>query len=195
MDIEALSPKELFFDRELSWLDFNARVLEEAKNTVHPLLERLKFLAIFSSNLDEFFMIHIPGMLERSAEENGAMDERSVSARLETIQAKIIPLLKTQYKCYAEIMKMLAKHGVRVVPYSDLHPAQKERLRQRFLADILPLLTPMAVDPVHDFFVSAQLPRPCQYRRGQVADVERSQFQQHRLQHCRQRVLHWLLRV
>ena len=144
-------PGELFFNRELSWLDFNGRVLEEAQNPEHPLLERLKFIAIFSNNLDEFFMIHVPGMRDRSLEENGVITERVLSSSLQAIQDKLLPMLAAAFRCYQELMAQLSCHDVRIVPYGELHGAQKERLRQYFEDDVYPILTPLAVDPGHPF--------------------------------------------
>jgi polyphosphate kinase len=142
---------DLFFNRELSWLDFNGRVLEEARNPDHPLLERLKFLAIFSNNLDEFFMIHVPGMRDRTLEENGTITERALSSSLKAIQDKLQPMLQAEFKCYQDLMAQLSCHDVRIVPYAELHSAQKERLRQYFEEEVYPILTPLAVDPGHPF--------------------------------------------
>ncbi len=142
---------EPFFNRELSWLDFNSRVLEEARTDAHPLLERLKFLAIFSNNLDEFFMIHVPGMRDRSVEETGAITERELSSSLQAIQDKLQPMLVSAFRCYQDLMAQLSCHGVRVVPYAELHAIQKERLRQYFEEEVYPILTPLAVDPGHPF--------------------------------------------
>jgi polyphosphate kinase len=144
-------PGELFFNRELSWLDFNSRVLEEARNPEHPLLERLKFLAIFSNNLDEFFMIHVPGIRDRSLEETGAVTERGLSSALQAIQDKLLPTLSAAFRCYQDLMAQLSCHDVRIVPYAELHGAHKERLRQYFEEEVFPILTPLAVDPGHPF--------------------------------------------
>src|SRR5579871_4138854 len=123
----------LFFNRELSWLDFNARVLEEANNPAHPLLERLKFLAIFSSNLDEFFMIHIPGMQERADEETGIMpSERAEIEKLRAIQLKLQPMLADQFRCFEELLPQLARYGIRIHRHEDLPEDEKARLRHYF---------------------------------------------------------------
>ena len=142
---------DLFFNREMSWLDFNGRVLEEARNPDHPLLERLKFLAIFSNNLDEFFQIYVPGMRDRSLEENGTVTERMLSSFLQAIQEKLEPMLKDAFRCYQDLMAHFSCHGVRIVPYAELHGAQKERLRNYFEEEVYPILTPLAVDPGHPF--------------------------------------------
>src|SRR5690348_13607878 len=100
--------QELFFDRELSWLEFNRRVLEEATNPSVPLLERLKFLAIFSNNLDEFFMIHVPGMRGRADAETGrSPSDRAIAAHLRAIQKKLEPMLAVQGRCFQELLPQL----------------------------------------------------------------------------------------
>jgi polyphosphate kinase len=148
----ARSKPDLFFNRELSWLDFNARVLEEALNPSNPLLERLKFLAIFSSNLDEFFMIHVPGMRERADEETGLPPaERAVAAQLRTMQAKLEPMLARQFDCFQSLLPELATYGIRLLRYADLDDTQKRQLTEYFEAEVFPVLTPLAVDPGHPF--------------------------------------------
>lgn len=145
-------PHELFFNRELSWLDFNARVLEEAQNPNHPLLERLKFLAIFSNNLDEFFMVHVPGMHQRVQEESeGHPLERALATTLQGIKDKIIPLLAAHFQCFQDLLPQLARHGIRIHRYADLNQAQKSYIEAYFERAIFPVLTPLAVDPGHPF--------------------------------------------
>lgn len=142
----------LFFDRELSWLDFNARVLEEALNPAHPLLERLKFLCIFSNNLDEFFMIHVPGIRERINEETDLPPiPREVTARVSAIHDKLTPMLATQFKCFQELLPQLAQYGIRVLTYDQLTAPQKLWLGQYFEREIFPVLTPLALGPGHPF--------------------------------------------
>ena len=144
--------QQLFFDRELSWLDFNARVLSEALNTNHPLLERLKFLAIYSNNLDEFFMIHVPGMRERSDEATGRpATPRTIVRRLEAIQTKLQPQLAMLYRCLQDLLPRLAEHDVRLVGYETLSDNEKQRLELYFESEVFPVLTPLAVDPGHPF--------------------------------------------
>ncbi len=142
----------IFFNRELSWLDFNARVLEEALNTNNPLLERLKFLAIFSSNLDEFFMIYVSGMRERVSQETGKRPtEESVIADLKGIKLKLEPLLQSVQKCLNTLLSDLSSHGIRLIPYSELNPEQKINLTNFFEREVYSVLTPLAVDPGHPF--------------------------------------------
>ncbi len=143
---------EEFFNRELSWLSFNARVLEEAASPVNPLLERLKFLAIFANNLDEFFMIYVPGMRARLDESLGTgSHEVAFSERLKVIREKLIPMLERQEKIFDEILHELESHGVRLRRSADLTPAQKQKLEAYFEAEVFPVLTPLAVDPGHPF--------------------------------------------
>lgn len=143
---------DLFFDRELSWLEFNGRVLEEALNPSHPLLERLKFLAIFSNNLDEFFMIHVPGLRERvSAETGRAPTDRDIAVRLRNIQSKLTPMLATLSRCFQELLPQLAAHGICLAAYDELNEAEKERLAIYFENEVFPVLTPLALSPSHPF--------------------------------------------
>ena len=146
------TPQELFFNRELSWLDFNARVLEEAQNTAHPLLERLKFLAIFSNNLDEFFMVHVPGMHQRVRDEtDGHPLERALATTLQGIKEKIAPLLAAHFQCFQELLPLLARHGIHIYRYADLNHTQKAFVEDYFERAVFPVLTPLAVDPGHPF--------------------------------------------
>ncbi len=148
----ARSPKELFFNRELSWLDFNARVLEEAQNPNHPLLERLKFLAIFSNNLDEFFMVHVPGMHQRVREEtDGHPIEKALATTLHGIKEKVAPMLAAHFQCFRDLLPQLAQHGIHILRYADLTAQQKATCEAYFERAVFPVLTPLAVDPGHPF--------------------------------------------
>ncbi len=152
------SRTDQLFDRELSWLDFNARVLEEALSPNNPLLERLKFLAIFSNNLDEFFMIHVPGMRERMDDETGRQPaERTVINRLRAIRGKLKPMLEKHYDCYCQLMPQLAEHGIRVLSCGELDEDQRAEAADYFEREVFPVLTPLAVDPGHPFPYIANL--------------------------------------
>jgi polyphosphate kinase len=145
-------PSELFFNRELSWLDFNARVLEEAENTEHPLLERLKFLAIYSNNLDEFFMVHVPGMHQRVQDEtDGHPLERALATTLQGIKEKVLPQLAAHFQCFQDLLPQLSRHGIHIHRYADLNHAQKAYVEDYFERAVFPVLTPLAVDPGHPF--------------------------------------------
>lgn len=144
----------LLLNRELSWIEFNRRVLEEALDESQPLLERLKFLSIFSTNLDEFFMVRVSGLQEQ-AEANPmhlSPDGLSPASQLRQISDKLRPLVELQMRCLQEqILPGLAQHGVRLVPYEKLSREQRLEMRNYFFDRIFPVLTPLAVDPGHPF--------------------------------------------
>ena len=146
--------KHLLINRELSWIEFNQRVLEEALDSRHPLLERLKFLAIFSSNLDEFFMVRVSGLQE--AVEGGfgdrSPDGLSAAEQLKEIRAKLKPLLDVQMRCLKEeIMPALAAKDIIIRRYVDLSKRERKTADNYFLHNVFPILTPQAVDPGHPF--------------------------------------------
>ena len=138
--IQNLDDPSLYINRELSWLAFNGRVLEEALDTRHPLLERVKFLSIFGSNLDEFFMIRVSG-LRRQLESGvleGPPDGMTPSEQLAEIRKSLLPQLDTMMSCYLEdLAPALAKAGVAVVPYDELKGKQRKLLRRHFKRQIL----------------------------------------------------------
>jgi polyphosphate kinase len=146
--------KHLLFNRELSWVEFNRRVLEEAFDQRHPLLERLKFLAIFSSNLDEFFMIRVSGLQE--ALEAGftetSPDGMTPSEQLKEISKHLRPLIDMQTRCLEDqILPALENEGVFIWPYRELKRREKKIADDYFLEHVFPILTPQAVDPGHPF--------------------------------------------
>ena len=149
-----LHDPSLYFNRELSWIEFNRRVLEEAKDRRHPLLERVKFLAIFSSNLDEFFMIRVSGLKDQigAGVVNGPPDGMAPAAQIEAIRAMLLPLLDEQRRIFHdEVQPELEAAGIRIQRYQDLPDADCDRLRAFYQAEILPVLTPLAVDPGRPF--------------------------------------------
>ncbi len=145
---------EQFINRELSWLDFNARVLEEAEDPSNPLLERVKFLAIFSSNLDEFFMVRVAGLREQAfgdgAPQDYSPDGLRATSQLQRISLRTKELLQAQYRCWNEqIAPQLAAHGIELLEHDQLDAAQRSVLDRFFHERAFPILTPMAVDPSH----------------------------------------------
>ena len=146
--------KHLLINRELSWLEFNRRVLEEALDQRHPLLERLKFLAIFSSNLDEFFMIRVSGLqeaLEAGITETSP-DGMSASEQLKEISSRLRPMLEIQmHTLKADVLPALAKEAIVIRSYRDLNKREKKAANDYFLENVFPILTPQAVDPSHPF--------------------------------------------
>lgn len=143
-----------FFNRELSWLQFNRRVLEEALRERTPLLERVKFLAIFSTNLDEFFMVRVSGIHEQIT---AGVAERTPDGLLPTeqlmqIKQVVDELVDVQHRCWNELLlPQLRDTGIRVCDYAELDEKQREQAQQIFLDEIFPVLTPLAFDPGHPF--------------------------------------------
>src|SRR5215468_5104274 len=141
-------------NRELSWIEFNRRVLEEALDRQLPLLERLKFLSIFSTNLDEFFMIRVSGLLDQivAKPELLSPDGLSSTAQLQLISQRLRPMLRSQSRCLVdEILPGLEQAGIRIVPYAELSNEQHDGLRKYFDERVFPILTPLIVDPSHPF--------------------------------------------
>jgi len=136
----------------LSWLDFNARVLDMAQDGRNPLLERTRFLSIFASNLDEFFQVRVAGLKQQVAAGHSTPTPDGLSAPqvLDRIRNRVLQLQTVHSNTFAEVRTLLADEGIRVVPYEDRHERQVE-LRQQFLDEIFPVLTPLAVDPSHPF--------------------------------------------
>lgn len=142
------------FNRELSWLEFNRRVLEEALDPAIPVLERLKFLSIYSTNLDEFFMIRVSALKEQVEEGISELSPDGMSApeQLREISERLRPMLAEQTRCLRqEIMPRLEKSGITVVPYNELSKAERQRFDDYFLTNVFPVLTPQAVDSSHPF--------------------------------------------
>ena len=150
--IDGKSP-ERFFNRELSWLDFNQRVLDEANNRRHPLLERLRFLSISASNLDEFFMVRVAGIkVQVKAGVSAASPEGlTPSQQLQAINRRVVELMRDQQACWHRLRNELRAAGIAVVEPEDLTPEERLWTEAKFRSDIYPVLTPLAIDPAHPF--------------------------------------------
>lgn len=145
---------QLLLNRELSWLEFNYRVLEEALDRSQPLLERLKFLSIFSTNLDEFFMIRVSGLKQQieSKVTELSPDGLMPAAQLKGVNQRLRPMVAEQMRCIKEeILPALATEGITITPYRALSDHQRRALNDYFLENVFPVLTPQAVDPSHRF--------------------------------------------
>jgi polyphosphate kinase len=149
-----LNEPEYYFNRELSWLEFNSRVLQEALNEKTLLLERLKFTAIFSANLDEFFMVRVAALKRQIEAEVTKLtpDGRTPVQQIYDINSHLRPLIKQLVENFEYKLKQeLITHGVYLVNFVDLNEKQKDYLHQYFDNTIFPVLTPLAVDPSHPF--------------------------------------------
>ncbi len=142
------------FNRELSWLEFNRRVLDEALDEKTPLLERLKFLSIFSTNLDEFFMIRVSGLKQQISEGVFKLSPDGLSSgeQLIKIREQLLPVLSKQMRCLQkEILPQLGEAGIKIISYHDLDKDARKKIDHYFMKNVFPVLTPQAVDISHPF--------------------------------------------
>jgi polyphosphate kinase len=150
-----LDDPALYLNRELSWLEFNRRVLEEAQDRSVPLLERVKFLAIFASNLDEFFMVRVGGLQQKVQAGiivGSGADRMRPREQLERISAAVRQMVELAYQCLkAEIFPALEKEGIVLRALKDLTDRDRQHLREVFRREVFPVLTPLAIDPGHPF--------------------------------------------
>lgn len=149
-----LSEPQYYFNRELSWLEFNNRVLHEAFDPRTPLLERLKFLAIFNSNLDEYFMVRVAALKQQVEAQVTKLsaDGRSAKEQLDLISQRLRPMVVQQHQHFEQALRpQLAAEGIYVLDYIDLTQEQRTYLHHYFEEQIFPVLTPLAIDPSHPF--------------------------------------------
>ncbi len=148
-----IAERARFSNRELSWLAFNERVLEEASNTEYPLLERLRFLSISASNLDEFYMVRVAGLkaLERAGVDTRSADGLRPSQQLAAIHERASRLIRRQQESWMELLELLHLAGIVIEDVEELAETEIEALRRQFFEEAFPVLTPIAVDPAHPF--------------------------------------------
>ncbi|MDH3870992.1 MAG: polyphosphate kinase 1 [Gammaproteobacteria bacterium] len=155
--ITDLDDPRLYLNRELTWLEFNRRVLHMAANEAIPLLERVKFLSIVAGNLDEFFMKRIGGLKQQIAAgiNTSSVDGLTPQQQLQESQAVVRDIHREQNRIYRQLNELLEAQGIRLCNYSELEREEQKLLREEFITNIFPLLTPLAMDPGHPFpFIS-----------------------------------------
>jgi polyphosphate kinase len=148
-----LSSPELYLNRELTWLAFNRRVLAEAEDERNPLLERVKFLAITGSNIDEFFMKRIGGLKLQTAAgvPEVTVDGRTPQEQIDACYAWVREFEHVRLGVERHLLELLARQDIRILEWTDLNPGERAELRERYLRNIFPLITPLALDPAHPF--------------------------------------------
>ncbi len=150
-----LDDPALYLNRDLSWLEFNRRVLEEAQDATVPMLERLKFLAIFSSNLDEFFMVRVGGIRQKVHARipiGSGADQMPPALQLEKVRSTTAELVAEQYRLLTtEVLPTLNERGIVIRSAADLTDDERKHVRELFRREIFPILTPLATDPAHPF--------------------------------------------
>ena len=152
-----LDSPDLYLNRELTWLAFNSRVLHEAEDERTPLLERIKFLAIVSSNLDEFFMKRIGGLKQQlgAGVTELTVDGRTPQQQIEACYVIVRELEARKDALLSRLLEQLRKYGIEVLSYRTIADHERRTLREFYLQNIFPLLTPQSVDPAHPFpFIS-----------------------------------------
>ena len=152
--ITELDRPDLYINRELSWIEFNRRVFEEAKDSRHPLLERVKFISIFETNLDEFIMIRQAGLKDQVASRNApsSPDGRTAEEQLVAIRKRLAPLVQEVRRYWRdEIVHLLARQHIHILDYEQLNKQQQKAMHVYFENEIFPVLTPLAVDTAHPF--------------------------------------------
>ncbi len=143
-----------FISRELSWLEFNQRVLNEVLNPANPLLERVKFLTITSSNLDEFFEVRVAGIKQQIESDvvERSIDGRTATETFKAIRKRVREMIETQFRCWREdLIPALAKNGIRFLEVADLQGADRQWVETYYRAQVRPVLTPLGIDPAHPF--------------------------------------------
>ncbi|HWD90772.1 MAG TPA: polyphosphate kinase 1 [Verrucomicrobiae bacterium] len=145
---------EHFLNRELSWLEFNQRVLDEARDPENPLLERLKFFCIVSSNLDEFFEVRVAGLKQQIESDvvGRSIDGRTATETFKAVAARVRQMVNHQYACWREdIRPALAKNGIRILEITELDREDIDWIQEYYRTQVRPVLTPLAIDPAHPF--------------------------------------------
>jgi len=160
--LDPKSPRR-FINRELSWLAFNTRVLEEATNPHHPLLERVRFLSISANNLDEFYMVRVAGLRDmmRSGIQTVSDDGLTPQQQLVAIRETVTALINKQQTVWAKLRTELRREGIAVIEGDELTADEKSWLDQYFIDQVFPVLTPLAIDPAHPFPFLANLSTSC----------------------------------